>query len=101
MSDKSETELQQNIKTSLDVLNKLLSAYPDLQTTLAKALRFVLDTTNRKGGMIIIQGPDDSKPLFFVLDQPASDWAEQIEDEGSMLRDVLPDLDSTRRVSDN
>jgi two-component system, NtrC family, sensor kinase len=82
----SEEELDQNIKTSLDVLNKLLSAYPDLQTTLAKALRYILEVTHRNGGMIIIQGPDDTKPLFWILEGVSMDWANQLNTEESMLR---------------
>ncbi len=86
MSVLSETETQQNIKTSLDVLNKLLSAYPDLQTTLAKALRFILEVTHRSGGMMLIQGPDDNKPLFWIIEGATSDWTEQTDKQDSMLR---------------
>ncbi|MCE1254703.1 MAG: ATP-binding protein [Anaerolineae bacterium] len=82
----SESEAQQNIKSSLDVLNKLLSAYPDLQTTLAKALRFVLEVTHRSGGMILIQGPDDAEPLFWIIEGAPDDWVTQAKKKESMLR---------------
>jgi len=82
----SQDEKGRNNKASLDVLNKLLSAYPDLQTTLAKALRYLLKTINRPGGILIIQGPDDQQPLFWILENPAQDWAAQVKDSHSMMR---------------
>ena len=79
-------KLGQNNKASLDVLNKLLSAYPDLQTTLAKALRHTLEAAQRSGGILIIQGPEDTQPLFWILENPSQNWVDQIRNDKSMLR---------------
>ena len=75
-----------NQKASLEGLNKLLSAYPDLQTTLANSLRFIVDTLHREGGLMIIQGPDDPQPLFWINNNAAPDWANQLDNDKSMLR---------------
>jgi len=86
MTETTRAEKGHHIKTSLDVLNKLLSAYPDLQTTLAKALQYILKTINRSGGILIVQGPDDPQPHFWILENPMQEWVSQIKDEHSMLR---------------
>lgn len=86
MMNKNKEKPSFNQKASLDGLNKLLSAYPDLQTTLATGLRFILETIDRDGGLIIIQGPDDPQPHFWVDNRAASDWLAQLNQEHSMLR---------------
>lgn len=74
------------VKEPLEVLTKLLAAYPDLQTTLSEGFRFILEATKRTGGMLVIQGPDDTEPLFSVVENPPHDWNEQLTTPNSMLR---------------
>lgn len=73
-------------KQPLEGLTKLLAAYPDLQSTLTKALKYIIEVTQRAGGLLIVQGPDDMEPLLSICHAPPHDWKKQLEEEDSMLR---------------
>jgi len=86
MSDAIQDKSEFVEKDNFEELNKILLAYPDLQTTLLNGLSHVIEITNRNGGLLIVQGPEDASPLLCVMKNSPPDWEAQLSIQNSMLR---------------